>query len=46
MPVLQAFESPPIPVHIVHHEGRHMTQKARAFVDLAVDMLRSNPALA
>ena len=45
LPVLGDFETPPLPVHIVHHEGRHATQKVRAFVDLAVATLRANPAL-
>lgn len=45
LPVLEDFETPPLPVHIVHHEGRHATQKVRAFVDLAVATLRANPAL-
>lgn len=45
LPLLEDFETPPLPVHVVHHEGRHMTQKVRAFVDLAVDALRANPAL-
>jgi DNA-binding transcriptional LysR family regulator len=45
VPVLEGFEPSAIPVHVVHHEGRHMTQKVRAFVDLAVGTLRANPAL-
>lgn len=45
LPLLEDFETPPLPVSVVHHEGRHMTQKVRAFVDLAVDALRANPAL-
>jgi DNA-binding transcriptional LysR family regulator len=45
LPLLQDFEPPPLPVNVVHHQGRHMTQKVRAFVDLAVDALRANPAL-
>jgi len=45
LPVLEDFELPPLPVHVVHHENRHATQKVRAFIDLAVDMLRANPAL-
>lgn len=43
--VLEEFEAAPLPVHVVHHEGRRATQKVRAFVDLAVDRLRSDPAL-
>jgi DNA-binding transcriptional LysR family regulator len=43
--VLTEFESPGIPVHLVHREGRHASQKARAFLDLALERLRSNPAL-
>lgn len=40
--VLAEFEENPLPIHIVHPEGRHAPAKIRAFVDLAVDMLRSN----
>jgi DNA-binding transcriptional LysR family regulator len=43
--VLEQFESAPLPVHVVHHEGRRATQKVRAFVDLAVERLRGDPAL-
>jgi DNA-binding transcriptional LysR family regulator len=43
--VLQAFETAPLPVHVVHHEGRRATQKVRAFVDMAVERLRSDAAL-
>jgi len=43
--LLEDFESAPLPVHVVHHEGRRATQKVRAFIDLAVDMLRADPAL-
>jgi len=43
--VLEDFEAAPLPVHVVHHEGRRATQKVRAFIDLAVDMLRADPAL-
>ena len=38
--LLIPFELPPIPVHLVHREGRHASQKARAFIDLAVERLR------
>lgn len=43
--VLSDDESAPLPVHVVHREGRHATLKARAFLDLAIERLRANPAL-
>lgn len=43
--VLSEFEAPPLPVHLVHREGRHASRKARAFLDLAIERLRDNPAL-
>lgn len=43
--LLEDFETAPLPVHVVHHEGRRATQKVRAFIDLAVDGLRADPAL-
>jgi DNA-binding transcriptional LysR family regulator len=43
--VLSEFEPAVLPVHLVHREGRHASQKARAFLDLAIERLRANPAL-
>ena len=43
--LLEAFEGAPLPVQVVHHEGRRATRKVRAFIDLAVDTLRADPAL-
>ena len=43
--VLQDMEPILVPVNVVHHEGRHATQKVRAFLDLAIETLRANPAL-
>jgi DNA-binding transcriptional LysR family regulator len=43
--VLEAFAAPPVPVHLVHREGRHVTQKVRAFLDMAVATLRADPSL-
>jgi DNA-binding transcriptional LysR family regulator len=40
--VLEAFEPPPLPVSIVHREGRHATRKVRAFLDLAIETLRAD----
>lgn len=43
--VLSEFETQPLPLHLVHREGRYASQKARAFLDLAIQRLRGNPAL-
>jgi DNA-binding transcriptional LysR family regulator len=43
--VLAEFEPPPIPVQIVHAEGRRAAARVRAFVDFAVERLRADPAL-
>lgn len=43
--VLEEFEEEPLPVHVVHPEGRRASAKVRAFVDLAVDRLRANPSI-
>lgn len=43
--VLTRFEAAPMPINVVHHEGRQSTPKVRAFIDLAITMLRANGAL-
>lgn len=43
--VLDAHEEAPWPIHVVHGEGRRVTAKVRAFVDLAVERLRGNALL-
>jgi DNA-binding transcriptional LysR family regulator len=43
--VLPEFEPPPIPIHVVHPEGRRASARVRAFVDFAVDRLRAEPSL-
>ncbi len=43
--VLAEYEPEALPVHLVHREGRYAAQKSRAFLDLALERLRSNPAL-
>lgn len=43
--VLDDFELAELPVHVVHREGPHASKKARAFIDLAVERLRADPAL-
>ena len=43
--VLDDFEEPPLPIHVMHPEGGHAPAKVRAFVDLAVSRLRENRLL-
>jgi|TARA_B100000315_G_C14542823_1_gene571775 DNA-binding transcriptional LysR family regulator len=38
--VLEEYEQPAMPIHIVHQEGRMVSSKTRSFVDFAVEMLR------
>jgi DNA-binding transcriptional LysR family regulator len=40
--VLEDFEQEPLPIHIVHPEGRNASAKVRAFVDFAASKLRAN----
>ena len=39
--VLEDFEPEPLPIHLVHVEGRRAAAKVRAFVDLASERLRA-----
>ncbi len=39
--VLEDFEPEPLPIHLVHVEGRRAAAKVRAFVDLASQRLRA-----
>ena len=43
--VLGEFELTPLPIHVVHQEGRMVSTKVRAFVDYMVDRLRADPAI-
>ncbi len=43
--VLSEFELPPLPIHVVHQEGRMVSAKVRSFVDYMVERLRADPAL-
>jgi DNA-binding transcriptional LysR family regulator len=40
--VLADDEEEPLPIHVVHPEGRHVSAKVRSFVDFAVERLRAN----
>lgn len=44
-PVLEDYEPQPLPIHVLHREGRYASAKLRTFVDLLVARLRSDPAL-
>ncbi len=43
--VLHDYEPPALPIHVMHHEGRHAPQKVRAFLDMTIEALRSDSAL-
>ncbi len=43
--LLSEFEVAPVPVHIVHREGRHSSAKIRSFVDLMAERLRGDLSL-
>lgn len=43
--VLQPFELPALPVHVVYREGRRASMRVRSFVDYIVQSLREHPAL-
>ena len=43
--VLSEFEPPAIPISVVYAEGRRAAAKVRAFVDFAVERLRSDKSL-
>lgn len=43
--VLGEYEQARVPVHVLHREGRNAARKVRAFLDMAIDTLRSDRAL-
>lgn len=43
--VLPEYEPTPLPIHVVHRQGRHAPQRVRAFLDLAVERLRADATL-
>lgn len=42
--VLQDYEQEPLPIHVMHSEGRHVSAKTRAFVDFVTERLRREAA--
>lgn len=45
VPLLEPFELPPSPIHIIHRSGIRSPAKVRAFIDLMTDHLQTNTAL-
>ncbi len=43
--ILAEHELNPLPIHILHREGRYASAKIRSFVDLMVDRLRADKAI-
>jgi DNA-binding transcriptional LysR family regulator len=43
--LLSEYEAPPVPVHVVHREGRYSSARIRSFVDLISEHLRNQPSL-
>lgn len=43
--VLPEFEPAPLPIHVVHREGRNAPQRVRSFLDLVVERLRQDRTL-
>lgn len=43
--ILPDYEPTPLPVNLLHREGRNPSRRVRAFLDLAIDTLRRNPVL-
>lgn len=43
--ILDEFEEEPLPIHVVHPEGRNASAKVQAFVEFAAARLRANRAI-
>lgn len=43
--VLSEYELQPLPIHVLHREGRHASAKVRSFVDLMVERLRADQVI-
>lgn len=43
--VLHEFAPEPVPIHLLHGQGRQSSAKVRAFIDLATKRLRADPFL-
>jgi DNA-binding transcriptional LysR family regulator len=43
--VLPEYERPPVPIHLVHQEGRRTSARVRAFLDFAAKRLQADPSI-
>jgi DNA-binding transcriptional LysR family regulator len=43
--ILQPYELPALPIHVVYRERRKASMRVRSFVDFMVDGLREHPAM-
>lgn len=43
--LLSEYEPAPVPIHILHREGRYAATKIRSFIDLMAERLRANKSL-
>jgi DNA-binding transcriptional LysR family regulator len=43
--LLSKYEAAPVPIHILHREGRYAATKIRSFIDLMAERLRANKSL-
>jgi len=43
--LMKDFEPAPMPIHVVHREGRYASAKIRSFVDLIAEQLRTDRGL-
>ena len=43
--VLSAYEPGPVPVHVLHRQGRRPNAKVRALLDLLIERLRGDPSI-
>lgn len=43
--VLSDYESGPVPIHVLHRQGRRPNAKVRALLDLLIEQLRADPSL-
>ena len=42
IPILEAYEEPPLPVNVIHLEGRRANAKVKSFISLATERLAQN----